>query len=456
MRIQGVSVVSDSNPSGRPILTLDDLARPLTHRPERIHALTSSELAIAFSLGLDLAEGKAVGHAQRVCYIATLLADALALEPAARSAVYFGALLHDVGVTLAASDICRVAGIDEDTIFGPAPLKSVEELRADLSFADLSSVVDAVQQHSLLGAETVQALDLPVEVAAAVSAHHERWDGFGFPEGISGETIPIEARVLAVADVAESLIATESSSLSARRRLAPAIGRYVAVTLDPSVVSRLLDLGHSDEFWLGLYSEDMPETLHALRPPAESRKSRKRVLRFAEVFADIADAKGGHTIGHSRRTAEGAEKLSEAIGLDPGHVEMIRIAALLHDIGLLGVPARIMSKPDILSVTEMQVMRQHPSNSEMVLRALNGFEEIAFWVERHHERPDGKGYPEMLTGDELPLESRILAVADVYSALIAERSYRGAVTQDDAKQILLGAAGTQLDAELVRTFVALL
>jgi putative nucleotidyltransferase with HDIG domain len=448
-------VVSDTNPSGRPVLTLDDLARPLTHRPERIHALTASELAVAFSLGLDLAEGKAVGHAQRVCYVATLLADALALEPAARNAVYFGALLHDVGVTLAASDICRVAGIDEDAIFGPAPLRSVEELRADLSFADLSAVVDAVQQHTLLGAETVRALDFPDDVAAAVAAHHERWDGFGFPEGTAGVAIPVEARVLAVADIAESLIAAEASSLAARRRLAPAIGRYVGVALDPNIVARLLDLGRSDEFWLGLYSEDMPETLQALRPAADSRKSRKRVLRFAEVFADIADAKGGHTIGHSRRTADGAEKLAEALALDAGHVEMIRIAALLHDIGLLGVPARIMSKPDILSVTEMQVMRQHPSNSEMVLRGLNGFEEVAFWVERHHERPDGKGYPEMLTGDELPLESRILSVADVYSALIAERAHRGALTEEDAKQIMLGAAGTQLDPELVRTFVTL-
>ncbi|MBF6599420.1 MAG: HD domain-containing protein [Dehalococcoidia bacterium] len=449
-------MVSESHPSGRPVLTLDELARPLTHRPERLHALTASELAVAFSLGLDLAEGKAVGHAQRVCYIATLLADALALDAPARNAVYFGALLHDVGVTLAASDICRVAGIDEDTIFGPAPLKSVEELRADLTFADLSAVVDAVQQHSLLGAETLRALDLPDEVAAGVAAHHERWDGFGFPAGTAGEAIPLEARVIAVADTAESLIAAESSSLAARRRLAPAIGRYVAVTLDPAVVARLLELGQSDEFWLGLYAEDMPDTLHSLRPPADSRKSRKRVLRFAEVFADIADAKGGHTVGHSRRTADGAQKLAEALALDAGHVEMIRIAALLHDIGLLGVPARIMSKPDILSVTEMQVMRQHPANSEMVLQALNGFEEIAFWVARHHERPDGKGYPEMLTGDELPLESRILAVADVYSALTAERAHRGALLPADATRILLGAAGTQLDPELVRTFIAAL
>src|SRR5438105_3861319 len=118
----GESVVSESHASGRPILTLDELARPLTHRPERLHALSASELAIAFSQGLDLAEGKPIGHANRVCYIATLLAEALGLEPPVRNGIYFGGLLHDVGVTLAASDICRIAGIDEDVIFGPSPL----------------------------------------------------------------------------------------------------------------------------------------------------------------------------------------------------------------------------------------------------------------------------------------------------------------------------------------------
>lgn len=448
-------MVSESNPAGRPVLTLDDLARPLTQRPDRIHALTAAELAIAFSQGLDLGEGKPVGHAQRVCYIAASVAEALALDAPARNAVYFGALLHDAGVTLAASDICRVAGIDEETIFAPSPLKSVEELRGDLTFADLSTVADAVQQHAVLGGETARALDMPEDVAAAVAAHHERWDGFGFPQGLAADAIPLEARIIAVADVAESLIAGEPSSLAARRQLAPAIGAYAGTALDPVLVARVLDLGKADEFWLGLYAEDLGDALQALRPPADSRKSRKRVMRFAEVFADIADAKGGHTTAHARRTADGAEKLAGALDLDAGHIEMIRIAALLHDVGLLGVPARIMSKPDILSVTEMTVMRQHPSHSEMILRSLNGFEEIAFWVARHHERPDGKGYPEMLAGDELPLEARILAVADVYSALIAERAHRPAITAEDARTILLGAAGTQLDAELVRLFVTL-
>jgi HD-GYP domain-containing protein (c-di-GMP phosphodiesterase class II) len=89
-----------------------------------------------------------------------------------------------------------------------------------------------------------------------------------------------------------------------------------------------------------------------------------------------------------------------------------------------------------------------------VLDSLPGFEEIAFWISRHHERPDGKGYPEMLTGDEIPLESRILAVADVYAALTAERPHRGALSDDEAKKILLNAAGTQLDPELTQTFCA--
>jgi HD-GYP domain-containing protein (c-di-GMP phosphodiesterase class II) len=119
-------VVSE-NTSPRPILTLDDLAAPMSRRPERLHALTASELAVAFSQALDLAEGKQPGHAQRVCYIATTLADALALSPAERAGVFFGALLHDTGVTGAAADLCRVAGVDEEAIFGPSPRRSPEE-----------------------------------------------------------------------------------------------------------------------------------------------------------------------------------------------------------------------------------------------------------------------------------------------------------------------------------------
>ncbi len=449
-------MVSDNTSQRRPVLTLDDLARPLTRRPERLHALTAGELAVGFSLALDLAEGKPLGHAHRVCYIATMLADAMGLEAAPRAGVYYGALLHDIGVTLSASDLCRVAGVDEDAIFGPLPLRMPDAQGANIGFADRTAVIEAIHQHTTLGAETVRVLDLPEEAVAAVAGHHERWDGCGFPERRSADATPVEARILAAADLAEVLIAEQTSSLAARRHFVSAIGQYAGTQLDPSIVGTLLELARSDGYWLGLYAEDLSDTLIAMRPPADTRKSRKRILRFAEVFADLADAKGGHTVGHSRKTAEAAEKLAEALDLDSGHVEMIRIAAVLHDVGLLGVPARVMTKPDILSVTEMTMMRQHPSHSETVLEGMPGFEEIALWIARHHERPDGKGYPEMLEGDDIPLESRIISVADVFAALTAERPHRGAVSKKDARQILLGAAGTQLDAELTRLFASLL
>jgi hypothetical protein len=118
---------------------------------------------------------------------------------------------------------------------------------------------------------------------------------------------------------------------------------------------------------------------------------------------------------------------------------MIRIAGLLHNIGLLGVPARVMTKPDILSVTEMQLMRQHPGASEMILQELPGFEEISIWIARHHERPDGKGYPDMLSGAH-PADRA--SSRSVFAALTTERPHRGAVSREDARRILPGA-GTQ-------------
>lgn len=447
-------MVSDSSLPRRPVLTLDELAQPLTRRPERLHALSSAELTVAFSRALDMAEGKEAGHAQRVCYIATHLAEALKLEEESRAGIFFGALLHDAGVTTASADLFRAAGVDETTIFGPSPLPPRDEHRGHSLFADREAIDDAVHTHSIAGAEIALRLDLGDETALVIEHHHERWDGEGYPHGLHEDEIPIEARIVAVADVAEVIIAGETNALVARRRLAQTIAAYNGILLDPGLVALLMELARSDDFWLGLYAEDLSETVNALRPAAELRRSRKRVFRFGEVFAELADMKRGHGSSHAQNTVEGAARLAEGLELDAGHVEMIRMAALLLDVGLLGVPARIMSKPDILSVSEMQLMRQHPQNAELVLDDLPGFEEVAQWIGRHHERPDGKGYPEMLIGEDIPLESRILAIADVHAALTSDRPHRAALSRKDARAVLLGAAGTQLDPELVRAFVS--
>ncbi len=424
-------------------------------RPLRIPALSTVELGLALAQALDLAEGKQIGHTYRLTYIAVSIARHLGLPAETIAAVFHASLFHDVGAAAATADLCRVVGLSEEALTGALPLKTPEELGLELSFADVGAVVDALYRHPRVGAQVASELELPDGVAEAIAAHHERWDGLGFPEGLSEREIPPAARILAAADLIEALISAEPSGLVARRNLIAGLGPHEGSSLDPEVAAAARELARTDEFWLGLFDERLPSTLANLCPVPDEKRNRRRALRFAEAMADLADAKRGASPRHARRTAEWAGKLALAAGYDRGHAEVIELAALLADIGLLGIPARILAKPDILTVTEMQVMRRHPGYSQMVLEAIPGLEEVALWVGRHHERPDGKGYPEMLGHGDIPKEAAIIAVADTFVALTSERPYRKALSVDDAKQVLAGAAGTQLDADLVETFLTL-
>lgn len=420
-----------------------------------IPAISETMLAAAFSQGLDLAEGKPVGHARRVCYISLALADSFALPRETRLAAYYGGLLHDAGVVPASAELCRLAGIDERSLFAQSPLRSPDEQAAELPGVEISAVLEVMRRHCDEGAKVAKSLGLPEEVAEAILCHHERWDGSGYPRGLSGEEIPIAGRILAAADLAESLIASEKSPLLARRGIVSALALFAGWALDPDLVAQAGALARADSFWLGLYGGGSPESLASLRPPKSGRKTPAALRRYAQVFAALADGKGQHTLGHSPRTALWAKQLAAATGLSREHVERVELAALLHHVGLLGVPARIMAKPDILTLAEMEVMRRHPSYSHIILEGLPGLEDVAAWVQAHHERPDGKGYPEMLDGDAIPLEAHIISLADTFVALTSERPYRRALSNQDAQQVLLGAAGNQLDEELVRIFRSL-
>jgi HD-GYP domain-containing protein (c-di-GMP phosphodiesterase class II) len=112
-----------------------------------------------------------------------------------------------------------------------------------------------------------------------------------------------------------------------------------------------------------------------------------------------------------------------------------------------------MAKPGILNVEELEVLRQHPSFSREIIAGIPGLEEVAEWVSAHHERPDGRGYPEGFEESEIPLEARILAIADAYVAVTSDRPHRRGVNREDGVRILSSAAGTQLDGALVDLFV---
>lgn len=425
-------------------------------RPLRIPALSTVELGLALAQALDLAEGKQIGHTYRLTYIAVSIARHLGLPAETIATVFHASLFHDLGAAPATAELCRLAGLSEEALTGALPLKTPEELGLELSFADIGAVVDGLYRHTRLGKDTARSLELPEEVADAIESHHERWDGLGFPAGLAEREIPPAARIVAAADLIEALIATEPSGLVARRNLLASLGPYDGSALDPEVAAAARDLARTDEFWLGLFDERLPSALANLCPGPDEKRNRRRIVRFAEVLAELVDAKRGAQPSHARRAAQWAVKLALAAGYERGHAELIELAALLADVGLLGVPARILAKPDILTVTEMQVMRRHPGYSQMIVETLPGLEEVALWVGRHHERPDGKGYPEMLGKGDIPHEASVIAVADTFVALTSERPYRKALTIEDAKQVLIGAAEGQLDRELVETFLGLI
>jgi len=180
--------------------------------------------------------------------------------------------------------------------------------------------------------------------------------------------------------------------------------------------------------------------------------------RYVAVVLDLAEAVDVRFSGsarHSETVGRYAELMARELGLSEHHVGRVRLAGLLHDIGKVGVPDAILRKPGALTDEERAVILRHPELGAALLEH-PCLSDVQAWVAAHHERPDGSGYPRGLAGEALPLEARIVAVADAYEAMTSDRSYRDAIGQRRARDELLRHAGTQFDAEVVAAFLAVL
>jgi diguanylate cyclase (GGDEF)-like protein len=175
------------------------------------------------------------------------------------------------------------------------------------------------------------------------------------------------------------------------------------------------------------------------------------LLQLTEEL-DIRDA---GTANHSRTVGRYCALIAGQLGLPADRVERIEIGGRLHDIGKIGVPNAVLQKPGALGAGEMAQVRTHPEIGAQVL-AGRGLEDLSSWVVAHHERPDGKGYPAGLSDAEIPLEAKIIAVADAYEAMTADRVYRAGIGTKAARVELLRCAGSQFDAQVVAAFLVVL
>jgi diguanylate cyclase (GGDEF)-like protein len=195
-----------------------------------------------------------------------------------------------------------------------------------------------------------------------------------------------------------------------------------------------------------IYSAEVLRMLGSAGAPGDLQLATVIALAEALDIRDTGTAKHSHMVGRY------AELMAIELGLEPAHIERVHLAGVLHDVGKIGVSDAVLSKPGPLSADEWVEMKTHP---EIAARLLSRpeFDDLRGWVLAHHERPDGCGYPLGLAHGEIPLEAHILAVADAYEAMTADRVYRPAIGAEAARAELRAGAGTQFDADVVEAFM---
>ena len=303
---------------------------------------------------------------------------------------------------------------------------------------------ELIQTRCERGANIVRQLGFGPAVAEGVYALDEHWNGKGRPSALKGEAIPLNARIALLAQVTDVFNAV-GGPIAARAE----VRRRTGTWFDPKIVEAFIAASSDDAFWAGLDSSGLDARVAMLEPIACAVVIDDDQLDIiAEAFADIIDAKSAFTSGHSRRVTRYADAIARNLRLSPSHCRWLRRAALLHDIGKLGVSTGVLDKPSKLDQAEWQAMKRHAVLTEDILSRVSAFQDFAAIAAAHHERLDGKGYPKGLAGNAISLETRIITAGDIFDAITAKRPYREPMPISEAIATLEQDRGTAVDAGL--------
>ena len=387
----------------------------------------------AFTGVLGLARGYLRSHGPWTAHLARQIALSMGRPPEEASRLVLAGVLADVGMI----------GMAEEAWEVPTPMLDPKtRARVRRHPGRSHGILASVPHLEALG---------PV-----VRHHHEWWNGNGYPDGLSGTEIPLEARILRLADTVSALKAPRPhrGPLS-EEDIRYAVGKAAGEEFDPEVARVFLDLSASgglEPFDEEAYHGWVLEAATSLVPDSVSPLSSNELL---EILAAVVDAKDPYAAGHSRRVALMAVALSDQLGLDEEARANLWAAGYLHDIGKLAVPLRILTKPARLTPEEMASVQEHTLLGARVLEQVPALAHLAPGARHHHERWDGQGYPDRLEGEGIPLLGRILAVADAYDAMTTSRAYRGSRGHLVAMEEVAHEAGAQFCPQVARAFLTL-
>lgn len=346
-------------------------------------------------------------------------------------------------------------GLDAAIVEKPSVLKEPMANR-------MANMPKVLSQHPLALADFLHSLCLPMDVKAIIEAHHELCDGSGYPFQLTRHQIPIGARILALADAVSAVIVEHTRSGHATSKQ-QAIENFLAIysldRFDPEVILAFKELMEQYPDLLRLASNREVETLcRNLVLEREMPLTGAETLTIAEAFADLIDNLAPlYRSSHSRKVAHLSLKMAQRLKISKNQCGELLLAALLHDIGMVAVPLSTLVKHGSLNESEWQMVKDHPHWTSEILRHIPQFSNVVLWASENHERLNGKGYPLAKKGAEISIGGRIIALADVFDALISLRPYRTHVFEPaDALPIIMQSRYTQFDSQLALEFKKLI
>ena len=433
-----------------------------------------AEVISALTYALDLTEGQRPGHTLRTALIAMRLGRELSLDDVTLGALYYAALLKDSGCSSNAARMSALFGSDDREVkrsmrlvdwhdrwrlaartakncgIGRNPVARATHF---LRIARTPTMTrEVIQARCERGAQIAIVLGFPRATSEAVAHVDEHWCGLGHPVGLAGDEIPLLSRILLIAQTLEAYWSEHgidaAIDMTQQRR-----GRW----FDPRLVDLVSTWKHDRRWWAVLADgAHLEESILAVEPHGVALQITEEWLdRIAYAFAAVIDAKTPYTARHSTNVARYAVAIVRSLGGDADECRDALRAGLLHDIGKLGVSNRILDKPTKLTDAEFGEIRKHPRWTWEILERVSAFSGFAREAAEHHERLDGRGYPWQMAGPQLGLLSRVLAVADVYEALTADRPYRAGLDVPGVLDIMRRDRGTGFDCHVLDAAAAL-